>query len=1047
VPLCRALLPLSLLALIPCSPRPAFAQAQSSSADLKGTVLDPAGSTIAKAKLTITNVDRGIARTTGSGESGEFSLPLLPPGVYRLRVEAQGFTPKLIEGIELRVGDTVSVLVQMAVSAVSTEIEVQAEIPVVETERYQQANTIEQARIRDLPINRRNYLEFALLAPATASTTDVVDGTDYHVAQTPQSGISFGGGNGRGNGFQIDGVENYINTGGVRLSVSQEAVQEFQINRNTASVEFGWASGGTINIITKSGSNDYYGNVFGFLRNRAIQARNYFDPGDSAYTRSQAGATFGGRVVKDKTFFFTAYERLDRHETAFVPILQDRSAFTTLTPSQLDLTNFFSVSGVPALVQLGRQMNAVLTPANNPRVVNLFGSNSGTFPFSETVQTVAAKLDHRFSDRHSLSIRGNWSELDNQNSQFGALIAYNRGRAFDAWDGTAMLSDTMILGSRWFVETRAMFNYNKLFVIPTDPNGPEINIAGYGFFGREIFLPSLGWERHYQVIQNWNYHSGRHDIKVGFDINPVRNTVESDTFFSGRFNFGQAVPLGAVLNAATGNPNTAQQLAVLLAALGQPGLVKDLGVPITALQSSSLGLPTFYQQGFGNPNWVGWSKRYGVYAQDAWRVTPSFTLNAGVRYDIEVNEKVLGTDPNNVAPRVGFAWTPNRDQKFVVRGGYGVYFMPTNIQVANVADALSGNYINQVFVTLTGVGIVNPMTGRQTTSADIFQGLIAKGVIGTRPITAADIAPYGVIPGPGLPGRVVFGSDPVRNGYAQQGSFELERAFGDFAVSVGYNYNRTLGIARISGRNVYYTGHTRPDGSPIYGFFDPTILQKNIFTFDGNSSYHAGIIQVQRRMRRNLTLAAHYTWSKAIDDVTDFNSDFSPMDQLNKRAERAVSPYNHTHRVVFNALFESPARNWFLAGWNIAPIFQANSARPFNVLTGVDVNGDNYVTNDRPYGLGRDAGRGPSYYSFDLRLSRRFRLGANERRNLEFIAEGFNLTNHTNFRTVNNTVGGIPITALPYPITGIAGAAPTTPLAYTSAYDPRQFQFGLKINF
>jgi hypothetical protein len=1034
----------------------AFPQAQSTSGDVKGSVLDPSGLAIAKAKLTITNPDRAITRATDSDSSGEFNLPLLPPGAYRLRVEAQGFTTKVIDGLVVRVGDTVSLVVQMSVTGVTTEISVQADVQVIEGERYQQANTIELARIRDLPINRRNYLDFALLAPATADTTDLVDGTDLRVAQTPQSGISFGGGNGRGNGFYIDGVENFINSGGVRLSLSQEAVEEFQINRNTASTEFGWASGGTVNIVSKSGTNDYRGNVFAFLRHRNIQARNYFDPQKSAFTRSQAGGTLGGPIKKDKTFFFFAYERLDRQETAFVPILQDRTAFNSLTASQQQLVNFFSASGVPTLQGLAAQMRGALVPADNPRVNSVFARNSGTFPFSENTQAFSAKFDHRFSNGHNLFVRGNWAVLDQQNSQFGALVAYNRGRSFRQWDGTVMINDSLVLSPRWVVETRGMFNYNNLRVIPVDPVGPEINIQGFGFFGRDIFLPSTNYERHFQGMQNWNFHSGRHDLKFGADINPVRNNVYSETFFSGRFNFGEAVPLANVLVAATGDPTLPATLTGLLGQLGQGALAANLSRPITALQAFSLGLPTFYQQGFGNPTWIAWTKRQGFYIQDSWRPLRGLTLNVGARYELEVNAKVLGSDKNNFAPRMGFAWSPGKSGGFVVRGGYGFYFLPTNLQIANVADTLSGAYINQVFVTLTGLpGINNPQTGRPTTSSDIYQGLLARGILGNRAVTPADILPYGVRPGPGLPLRVTFGTDPLRNGYSQQGSFEIEKAVGAFALSAGYNYNRTLGIARISGRNVYYSGRFTADGVPIYGFYDPLLNQSNIFSYDGNSNYHALILQVQRRMRKGFTLAGHFTWSKAIDDVTDFNSDFSPMDQLNKRGERSLSAFHHGQRVVVNALYESPlktgrgagaAGNLF-GGWNVAPILVANSWRPFNLVTGVDINGDRYVTNDRPFGLGRNAGRGPNFFTIDMRLSRRFAFSPEGKRNLEFIAEGFNLANRTNFRNVNNTVGNVPLSSLPRPIAARAGLSPTTPLAYTSANDPRQFQFGLKLHF
>ena len=1025
----------------------AYGQAQSTSGDLKGTIVDPTGASIANAKITLTNAERGLTRNTVSDGEGGYNVPLLPPGVYRMRVEANGFKVQVLDEIAIRVGDSINLDVPLTVGNVASELEVRAEVPVVETERYQQATTIEQQRIRDLPINRRNYLDFVLLAPATADTSDTVDGTDYRVAQTPQSGVSFGGGNGRGNGFYIDGVENFVNSGGVRPSVSQEAVQEFQVNRNSFSAEFSWASGGVVNIITKSGANDIRGNLFGFLRHRDIQARNFFDPGKSSFTRLQSGATFGGRNVKDKTFYFLSYERLDREETAFVPILQDTSAFTRLTGSQQELVNFFNASGSPLLRGLAAQANQLLIPGNNPRVTSLFNRNSGRFPFSEGTQMFAVRLDHRFSDTHNGFLRANWTDSNQSNAQFGALVAYNRGRSNNQWDGTVMLNDSLVLSTQWVVETRAMFNYNRLDVLPTDPNGPEINITGFGFFGRDIFLPSTNYERHYQVMQNWNFHSGSHDLKFGFDINPVRDNVYSETFFSGRFGFGEAVPLASVLASAAGDPNFPTTLAGILTQAGQQRLIPNLSAPINALQAFSLGLPTFYQQGFGDPRWIGWSKRYGFYGQYSYRPFQGFTLNLGLRYDLEQNEKSIGTDAINFAPRIGFAWTPRKDGKMVVRGGYGVYYTPTNLQVSQVADTLSGAYINQIFVPLTGLPVfLNPSTGRPLTSGDIYQGLLARGVIGNRAITAADIAPFGLRPGPGLPLRVVFGAEPVRNAYAQQGSFEIERGFGDYAISVGYNYNRTLGIARITGRNVFYSGRFRPDGSPIYGFIDPLVLQRNIFTFDGNSSFHAGIIQLTKRFSSNFALNAHYTFSKAMDDVTDFNSDFSPMDQLNARAERALSPFHHKHRFVFNAVIQSPAKNAVLRAWNVSPILVTNSWRPFNILAGVDINEDRYVTNDRPFGAGRNIGQGPNFFTFDMRLSRRFSFTSDGKRNIEFIAEGFNLLNRTNFRTVNNTVGNVPLASLARPIQGFRGV-PTQALAFTSAYDSRQFQFGAKINF
>ena len=1032
----------------------AFGQAQSSSGDLTGSVVDASGAVISQAKVTATDPERAMTRSAVTDAAGQFRIPLLPPGSYKVRVEAPGFAVKVFENVQIRVGDTVRLPVGLEVSQLSTELVVMAEPPVVETERTQQANTLQSQQIRNLPINRRNYLDFALLAPGVVETNDLVDGTDYRVVQAPHSGLSFGGGNGRGNAFSMDGVENYAGSGGVRPSLSQEAVAEFQVNRNSFSAEFGGAFGGAINIVSKSGTNDWHGNFFGFLRHRAIQARNYFDPGKSAFTRQQSGVTLGGPIRKDKTFLFASFERLDRNETSFVPILQDRTAFGQMTTSQQQLADFFNATGVAQLRQLAATMKQYLVTNNYPRTVALFNDNSGNFPFHEDSNLVSLRLDHRFTDRHQFFFRGNITNNFSQNAATGALLAYNRGRNSRLLDGTLMLGDTFVIRPNLVSETRAGFSDNILDITTTDPFGPQIDISGFGLFGREIFLPAKALERHYQVMQNFTYMSGKHTLKFGADINPVRVSGRSETFFSGRFSFGENVPLGQLFNAVTGDPNFATTLGGQLVQLGQSKLAPNLSAPISALQAYNLGYPTYYQQGFGDPNWLGWTKRFNFFVTDTWKLHPRLTLNIGARYELEVNPQSVGTDPNNIAPRVGLAWNATEDGKTVVHAGYGMYYSQINTQVPNIAESLAGVQIAQVFVPLSGApGLNNPVTGRPLTSADIYQTLLAQGVIGARPIRTSDLAQFGVRPSPSNPFAVIFGIAPgFVNPYAQQASFEVERAIGTFAVSAAYNFNRAAHVVRILDRNLYY-GPRRADGQPTFNFYNPLIFQKNIFESTSNSFYHAMILQVTKRFSRGFAVNAHYTWSKAIDETLDFNTDFEPQDQLNARGDRSLSSFHQKHRFVANAVIESPlkagkGRGWvdnLFGGFAIAPIVAANSGRPFNVLTGVDNLGDRHPNNHRPLGAGRNIGQGPAYFTADLRLSRRFPLGK-ETRNLEFIAEGFNLLNRTNFKSVNNTVGNITVQDLPRPLTGLRGI-PTNPLSFTAAFDPRQFQLGLKFNY
>ena len=1023
------------------------APAQVSTGELSGIVVDAKAGAVPNAKVTAASADRAISRTASTDNGGAFRITALPPGVYTVRVEAQGFATRVLSDVPVQVGEIVNLNPTLEVGAVATELTVTASVPVVETERTQQATRIDMERIENLPINRRNYLDFALLAPGVVETNDLVDSTDFRVVQTPQSGLSFGGSNGRGNNFTIDGVENYLTSGGVRPSVSQEAVQEFQISRNSFSAETGNSSGGAINIITRAGTNDVHGDLFGFFRHRAIQARNFFDPQKAGFTRAQYGATLGAPVVKDKAFLFLSFERLDRHESAFVPILQDRSAFGQLTSSQQQLANFFTASGSPQFQGLAVAMRQYLITNNFPGTLALFNANSGTFPFSSDTSMVSARLDHRFSVNDSLFVRGNFTGGSDQNAQFGALIGFNRGRTIGTTDGSLMLNNTWIINNRLLSETRLMFGYDNLNVIPTDPYGPDITISGYGSFGREIFLPSITYERHYQVLQGFDYVSGHHNVKFGADIDPVRVYARSDTFFGGRFLFSEQIPLGALFTVLTKDPNAAANLAASLAAAGQPQLIANLSQPITSLQAYNLGLPTLYQQGFGNPNWTAWFKNFGFYLQDTWKVTPKFVVNLGARYDVQGEPAPLHTDTNNIAPRVGIAWTLGPNGKTVIRAGYGLFYSQINAQIANLPATLNGTQIAQAAITPRGIpGLNNPLTGQPLTSFDIYQVLAAQGIIGRRTITVQDIAQFGLRPGPNAPGRVIFGvTGDYVNPYSQQASFEIERAVGGFALSAGYEFNRGARLPRILDRNLYYTGHLS-NGQPTFGFFDPTILQYNVEESTANSFYHALILQATRRFSRHVSLNTNYTFSKAIDEVTDFNSDFEPQDQLNAKAERALSAFDQRHRLVVSSLLESPAKSAALKDFTLAPILIASSGRPFNILTGFDNLGDNHPTTHRPWGAGRDIGRGPDYFTFDLRLARRFPFGAEARHNLEFTAEAFNLLNRTNFRSINNIVGNLPLSSLPSPIVGRAGI-PTNPLSFTSAFDPRQFQFGLKINF
>ena len=1027
------------------------AYAQTNTGSIRGFVVDETQAVIQDVTVTALDESRGVAQEAVATDSGGFVFSHLAPGTYTLRFEASNFASLTVEGFEVRVGEVSAFSPQFEIATTETQVVVAAEFArlAIEPERVQQSVHIDSVRIQNLPINRRDYLDLALLTPGVVNTNHIANATDRRIAPTPSSGLGIGGGNGRGNTFMIDGLDNLYSSGSVRSSISQDAVQEFQINRNSFSTEQGGAPGGTINIVTKGGTNEVHGTLFGVLRNRRFQARNYFDPGKAAYTRAQAGASIGGPIEPNRTFFYAAYERLDRHESQIVPLLADRSFLTSLTESQQSLVGALRVAA-PPLVPLVDRLAGALVPAHNPAVVSLFQENSGVFPFGEQRQQFITRVDHTLRDGHHMFFRGNWSGQESDNTNFGALTARSRGRNSNVNDFAVAFGDTLVINPRWVSETRVGLGYHDFGVYPTDTFGPAIDIGAISF-GRDFILPVRNLERSFQVRQNFMRVSGRQTLKFGADINPIRDSAQAETFFSGRFVFGEAVPLSNIIDNVAG-AGTSRQLQGLLSGAGAPHLAGAVDAPISALQAFALSLPTVYQQGFGNPNWVGWANRMNFFIEDSIRVSPSFLLTLGLRHELALKTR-FPRDYNNFAPRAGFAWSPN--SRTVVRGGFGIYYSRIEGHVGFINDLLGEKQqINQVFIPLTGLaGINSALTGGRLTSAEIYQTLQARGILGQRAILPEDLAPHGIVPGPGYPLRIGFRvAEDVVNPYSMQGSFEIQREVAGYAVSAAYNFNRGLHLIRPLDLNIYDTGPDPATGRPVPGFHNPLIYQDNAYGSWGTSDYHAMILQLENRFTDGFSISAHHTWSKAMDEATDYNSSFEPHIPWDARNERALSAYHRGHRFVATVVAQSPweaarGRGFghnLLADFTVSGIVAANSFAPFNLTTGFDSLGDRHTDTHRPWGLGRNAGIGPAFFGVDMRLTRSFSLS--EAVNLQVIGEAFNLLNRTNFKTVNGVVGSASIEDLPAQLVGRRGPV-TEPLSFASAFDPRQFQFTLRLAF
>jgi len=1141
----------------------AYGQGVGSSGDITGTVTDSSGGVVPNATVNVVDAKTGLKRTAMTNGNGQFRVTGLSPTTYDISAEMAGFATEIRRGITVAIGQTVVSDFQLKPSKVSTIVEVTDQPPEVETERGSQADRISEVYIADLPIDRRDYLTFTLLAPGVSDSTRLAGDQDFRVKQTPQSGLSFYGSNGRGNSITVDGGETSGDSGGVRLTVSQDDVQEFQINRSNYAADLGTATGASINIVTKSGTNNMHGTLYGFFRDDALDAASPFSftqalapgaifnpanpdtlgsPVKDTLTRQQFGGTIGFPIQKDKTFLFGAFEGLRQNAQNSVPLLTDTDIFRA--PSFAGLTGVVPCLSGPVGAAVAQQLGlpapnpvtqlpaaacaqiltGVLTvdPATSPLnafLINQFETQGGLFPYDTREYLGSVRLDHRFNVNNEISVTYRYGHDVEQSPDVQSLTAYSAGSSTHTYDNNLQVAFYHQFSATAQNEARVQWDYNSFNVIPNEPGEVGLQIPGFiNNLGTNIFIPNITILRRYEFADNFTLIRGNHTLKFGADEILRGNHTESHTFFPGRFVFGSL-----------------------------PGdLLTPLLPSLSSLESASLGLPQVYQQGFGNPDYTYYARPLtGIYAQDSWKMTPTFTVNYGLRYELDTQFAPLTTYKKDFAPRVSFAWDPFKDHKTVIRGGYGIFYGPVDAQIPEVDLSLgvvngSKNAVENTpgagqvanLGSICGIAqfgtpippylgtpgaicnreisiYVDPLGGVPALGLaganTVFTTLFGQGLIQcTTPtpgnaacITPAAVAPLGINvtnKGPIGPLQVAFVNQPgYRPPIAQQASFGIEREIGPgFSISLSGIYSHTqhlpvaidtnllpapfTSVTLANGQTVSYRNwNTTASGAdPLGGveglpcdnpvtlvtqcFVNPLVVQNNQYTSAAYALYEGGIVEVKKRFREHLTLFGNYTFSKGFDTSTDFNSDYGPQDPTNLNLDRSVSEFDQKHKLVIAGVLDSPWRQNILSGFQLAPIFEAHSGHPFNLLAGGEVNGDNHTTNERPIGAPRDTGLGPDYIDLDMRLSWQHKLG--ERSELKFTAEGFNIVNRTNFASVNNevsplfgltpgfttfTVRGIrPGTVLP---NGGGTATSSTPLAFTSAFPKRQIQLGVRFSF
>lgn len=1063
-----------------------WGQAAASSADLTGTVLDASKAIIPGAMVTATNVATELSRSAATNQSGEYRISLLPPGSYDIKAEAKGFSTGIKKGVTLTVGQVAVIGFELGVGSTTTEVVVSGEAPVIETERTSASATITQTPIANLPINGRNFLNFTLLTPGVVEANPNI----RTLQQIPNSGLSFGGQNARSNNVSIDGA-NFVDdaSNGIRPTVSQEAVQEFQINRSGYNAEFGGGSSGSVNIITRSGTNELHGNLFEFFRHENLDARNPLDFSEQVagrrapFKRNQPGFTVGGPIKKDRTFFFASYEALIQRETNFVNVFPDASKLG-LTPIQSGLSNF--LANLPpspqtaTLIGLGRLMPLLLSTGPTPpppflatlppfaqqiavvrgKTFDMLNNATGRFPFKNTNNNASLRVDHQLSAKDQMSARFSFFEGFTFGIRVGGTNALSQGTTLKEQQENLILSENHIFNERVINEARFQYARHVFNINTIDPFGPAFSIGGIGNFGRDFNNPTLRTGQRWQWTDNVSYTRGKHAFKFGGDISYLPfNDAVVDIFLGGSVNFSDnSIPLFFPLAGGLGLPTALALNQFLVSAPGSPfattvrispalpPLSVALAAPITALQSFNLGVPTVYNQGFGNPVTSEANTQLAWYVQDSWKATPRLQLNYGVRYEVELQPEPLHRDYNNFAPRFGFAFDPRGDGKTVVRGSYGIFYSPLYQSLAFAAKVLGERQIQNI------LRLFDPSSPNNDASA-IWRYIFAN-TLNRRTITAQEIQTvFGLTAGP--PTLLTQEVEPdVVNPYVQQGNLGIDRDLGrDWSVSVNYMYNHGSKVIRNRDINLRRRGFVPGIGSIYQGLGPgnfPGFVGRFQLETSASSVYHGMALAVNKRMSHHYQLAFSYTVSKAIDDSTDLNQSLDAFDSDNLHNEKGLSAFDVRQRLAVSGVLESPWKSgsgnpaWqrAFADFTVAPILTARSGFPFNMLAGFIENGDfNGNDTNRPPFVGRNTGLGPNFVALDLRVAKRFKFGETGK-SLDFIWEGFNLFNRTNFKTVNNVVGANPTRR-----TGDPTVPSTSPFAFTQAFAPRQLEFAVKINF
>ncbi len=1046
------------------------ALAQTPTATITGIVKDPSGAVVADAKVSIRNEGTNLSHEVTTSKNGDYTVPLLEIGQYTISVEAPGFKREVQSGLTLEVGQTARVDFALQLGQVSDVMQVTAEAPLTTTDSASVGTVVDNKHVVEMPLNGRQFYSLATLVPGV--TPPVQNST-----LSFRGGFNVAGASEVSNNFTLNGFNNNdqdVSAPNFRPSI--DSIQEFKVLTGVYPAEFGYGSGGQVQVTIKSGSNQFHGTAFEYLRNADVDARNYFltpTIPTPPFKRNQFGATIGGPVRKNKTFFFASYEGFRLRQDIETRTTVPEPAFLTgnfsallpaITIYQPGTKNPYPGNIIPAN-QIDRAGAALLGYYPAPTVATPAGvAPSNNYLFSEirreTMDEGSIRLDHTFSEKDTLRITANYfndPSFEPSNTLCGARVIpgfgcnTNQNSQLYGVTETHVFAPTAVnefrVGMNRLIQPRFMQDQGIAFdqtygIIGGVSGGPNNNgvpatvVTSYATVGNATNLPQKRWDTTYILGDSFIWSHDKHSFKFGVDASQFRSSQYYVQYGVGYLSF---------TSGATTYPSSGYALADVL--LGRP--------------ASTQRVPNY------PANWYQSTTTVGLFAQDDYKVTSHLTLNYGLRWELytpvkekynhessfnpaiggmsvagqnAIGDQLWHTQYHNFAPRFGFAWQPWDDNKTVIHGGVGIFYNAFT----------SGNGILAIFY--------NPPTRTPQTFTSTNSLPITSIANAFPPANAGNSsAPFGV-------------AQNFKTATIDEWTFDIQRQLAPMLV-LNVTYFGSKGTHLPINRNINQPLPSGVSGTTLprpYGAYQNITFAESV----GVSTYNSLQTKVEKRYSAGLALLSTFTWGHSIDDGNGIATSTAASSTLAQNAydlaaERARSDFDVKYRFVFSPVYELPfgagkpwASQGFLSkivgGWQVSALLSAQTGTPLTPYYSGNVSGTlNYE--DRPNVVGDpnagpntaqqwfnkaafarpaagtfgNAGRnvinGPGLVNVDVAVVRMFRLS--ERFQIQFRAQSYNTLNHPNFNYPNATADSAAFGTI------------------TSAADPRELEGALRLVF